>query len=60
MNRFLFKLSLCLFVFAAVCAFAPPTALCQTEKLGIVQYMPPKGMTKTLKDNVVALANSTR
>jgi len=56
MNRFLFKLSLCLFVFAAVCAFAPPTALCQTEKLGIVQYMPPKGMTKTLKDNVVAFS----
>jgi len=56
MNRFLFKLSLCLFVFAAVCAFAPPPALCQTEKLGIVQYMPPKGMTKTLKDNVVAFS----
>ena len=56
MTRFFFKLSFSLFVSAAVCFFTPPTALCQTEKLGIVQYIPPKGMTKTLKDNVVAFS----
>jgi len=38
---------LTLFLFAAGTAFA------QAEKLGIVNYTPPKGMTKTLKENVV-------
>jgi hypothetical protein len=36
---------------------APQMALCQSEKLGIVQYVPPKGMTKTLKDNVVRVSD---
>ena len=36
--------------------FIPQTAFCQSEKLGIVQYTPPKGMTKTLKANVVAFS----
>ncbi len=34
----------------------PRTAFCQIEKLGIVQYTPPKGMNKTLKENVVAFS----
>lgn len=36
--------------------FIPNTVFCQTEKLGIVTYAPPKGMTKTLKENVVAFS----
>jgi putative nucleic acid binding protein len=35
----------------------PATAISQTEKFGIVQYTPPKGWTKTPKDNVVAYSN---
>lgn len=34
----------------------PPTAFGQTEKLGIVQYTPPSGWTKTAKENVVAFS----
>ncbi|CAN5332407.1 hypothetical protein BH10ACI2_BH10ACI2_02940 [soil metagenome] len=34
----------------------PQTAIGQTEKLGIIKYTPPKGMTKTLKENVVAFS----
>jgi len=34
----------------------PQTVFCQTEKLGIVQYMPPKGWAKTPKENVVAFS----
>lgn len=34
----------------------PQTAICQTEKLGIVQYTPPKGMNKTPKENVVVFS----
>ena len=57
MTKVFFQLSFSLFVFAAVCVIAPQMALCQSEKLGIVQYVPPKGMTKTLKDNVVAFSD---
>ena len=46
-------LSLCL----TVLLFFPQTVFGQTEKLGIVQYTPPKGMTKTLKENVVAFSD---
>jgi hypothetical protein len=45
-----------LFVLTAFGLLIPQTAFCQTEKLGIVQYTPPKGMTKTLKENVVAFS----
>lgn len=36
--------------------FIPQSAICQTEKPGIVQYTPPKGMNKTPKENVVAFS----
>lgn len=39
-----------------ICLFIPQTAFSQEEKLGIVQYTPPKGWTKTSKDNVVAFS----
>jgi tRNA_anti-like len=45
-------LSLLLTLF--VCASLQRPVFGQTEKLGIVQYAPPKGWTKTTKENVVA------
>ena len=36
--------------------FIPQTVFCQTEKLGIVHYTPPPGMTKIPKSNVVAFS----
>jgi hypothetical protein len=48
------KIIFALFVATIICLYVPQTALSQTEKLGIVQYTPPKGWTKTLKENVVA------
>ncbi|MGI9064783.1 MAG: hypothetical protein ACR2HX_00020 [Pyrinomonadaceae bacterium] len=45
-----------LFALTAVVLFIPQSAICQTEKLGIVQYTPPKGMNKTPKENVVAFS----
>jgi len=44
-----------LLTLAFVC-LASATAFGQTEKLGIVSYTPPAGMTKTLKENVVAFS----
>ncbi|MEO6050018.1 MAG: hypothetical protein ABIP78_01630 [Pyrinomonadaceae bacterium] len=54
MTRFIGKFSV--FVLTAFVLLVPHEAFCQTEKLGIVQYTPPKGMTKTLKENVVAFS----
>ncbi len=47
---------LSLFVTLMFYLLIPQTVFCQTEKLGIVQYTPPKGMTKTPKENVVAFS----
>ncbi len=41
---------MCLFIAAATATYA------QTEKLGVVNYTPPQGMTKTSKENVVAFS----
>src|SRR5215207_2845480 len=46
----------CLFLTLFVCALIPQTVFCQTEKLGIVRYTPPKGWDKTAKENVVAFS----
>jgi len=51
-----YKLSLSLFILTVVGLFIPLTAFGQTEKLGIVQYAPLKGWTKTPKENVVAFS----
>ncbi len=37
-------------------SLAPQTIFAQTEKLGFVQYTPPKGWNKTAKENVVAFS----
>ena len=42
-----------LFLGQILCFFFLQTAFCQTEKLGIVQYTPPQGMTITPKENIV-------
>ena len=49
----LFFTVLCLTAFGLLTA---QTVFGQTEKLGIVQYTPPQGMTKTPKENVVAFS----
>ncbi|CAN5633066.1 hypothetical protein BH24ACI2_BH24ACI2_04760 [soil metagenome] len=46
-----------LFVTLMFCLFIPQTVFCQTEKLGIVQYTPPSGWTKTPKENMVAFSD---
>jgi hypothetical protein len=38
--KLFYRLSFSLFVLAVVGLFVPPTAFCQTEKLGIVRYIP--------------------
>lgn len=45
-------------LFAAVmfCLFTPQAVFSQMEKLGIVQYTPPKGMSKAPKENIVAFS----
>lgn len=48
-----FNISRHLLGIAMFIVFMPPSVFCQAEKLGIVRYIPPKGMTKTLKENVV-------
>ena len=53
--KYFFKLGFCLCSLMAFW-FIPQTAFAQKEKLGIVNYMPPKGWNKTLKDNVVAFS----
>ena len=50
------RITLALFVITLLFLFIPSSAFSQTEKLGIISYAPPKGMTKTLKENVVAFS----
>lgn len=56
MTRLFFKLSFSLFVLTAVGLLTTQAAFCQTEKLGIVKYTPPTGMSKTPKENGVAFS----
>ena len=35
---------------------SPQSVFCQTDKLGIVQYTPPQGWNRTLKENVVGFS----
>ncbi|MBX7173474.1 MAG: hypothetical protein K1X72_21070 [Pyrinomonadaceae bacterium] len=50
------KIILGLFILIAAFFFIPPTAFCQTEKLGIISYTPPKGMKKSVQENVVGFS----
>lgn len=43
-----------LLVTLILCQFIPQTVFCQTEKLGIVGYTPPKDWSKTAKENIVS------
>jgi hypothetical protein len=54
------KLRLSLLVLTLVGLCSSQTVFCQTEKLGIVQYTPPKGWTKTANGNVVAFSQINR
>src|SRR5882762_4900545 len=47
------KIILGLFIAQALYLFLPQTVVCQTETLDIVQYTPPKGWTKTTKEDAV-------
>ena len=47
------KLILSLFVGQILILFAAQIIIAQTEKLGIVNYTPPKGMARTPKENIV-------
>ena len=49
------KIVLSLLAGPIICLLVPH-AFSQTERLGIVKYTPPTGMTKTLKENVVAFS----
>lgn len=47
-----------MFVALVVCSLVPQTAFCQTEKLGIVRYIPPPGWNKTqTRENVIAFSS---
>ncbi len=50
------KILLGLFATLILGLFVPQTVFCQAEKLGIVQYTPPKDWTKTPQPNVVAFS----
>jgi hypothetical protein len=55
-SKYFNKLSFCLLALMTIVLFLPQTALCQTEKLGIVGYTAPKDWTKTKKENIVAFS----
>lgn len=55
-SEIFYKLSLSLFVLVVVGLFIPPPAFGQTEKLGIINYTPPKGMDKLPRENIVAFS----
>ena len=44
------------FVSLIICLFQPVNAFSQREKLGIVNYIPPTGMTKSPKENVIVFS----
>ncbi len=56
-KRFVYLPTLLLLIAFSV---APPFVCAQTEKLGIVQYTPPKGWTKTVNGNVVGYSEINR
>jgi hypothetical protein len=55
-HKSFYKASFSLFLLMVICLGAPPINFAQTEKLGIVQYTPPKGWKKTTNENVVAFS----
>lgn len=57
LSKHCYRLSLCLVALMAAFLFTPPTVFCQTEKLGMVEYAPPKDWKKSEKENIVAFSN---
>lgn len=56
-SQIICKITLALFATFLVCLFIPQQVFSQTEKLGIITYATPKGMTKTSNvENVVAFS----
>ena len=51
------KYTLGLFLVMVFGLLIPQESFSQSEKLGTVGYVPPKGFTKTLKENVVAFSS---
>ena len=56
MTRLFYKMSFSFFLLTVIGFLGPSAAFGQAEKLGIVKYTPPKGMTKLPKENVVAFS----
>lgn len=54
--NYFYKLSFSLLVLMVVSLFIPQAAFCQTEKLGFVNYTPPKGWQKTPSENIVTFS----
>src|SRR5580765_2058627 len=54
------KIILALFIAQILCLFAPHTNFCQTEKLDIIEYTPPKGWTKTPKEGVMTFTDQNK
>lgn len=51
------KIILGLFILTTIIFFIPSTSFCQMEKLGIVQYTPPKDWKKNENENVVVFSD---
>jgi len=51
---------LTMFFGAIVCLSISQAVAAQTEKLGIVKYTPPKGWTKTVKENIVVFSQTNQ
>ena len=55
-NKYTYRILPGLLAGIVACIFIPQTAFSQTEKLGVVKYTSPAGMSKTPKENVVAFS----
>ena len=51
------KIFVGLFIAQVLCLFVPQIVFCQTERLDIIQYTPPKGWTKTPKEGVMVFSD---
>ena len=50
------RFGFCLLLAISIGLFLTQTVICQTEKLGAVNYTPPNGWTKTLKENAIVFS----
>ena len=48
-----------LFIGTILCLVAAPSIFCQTETLDIIQFTPPQGWSRTIKDGAVILGDRT-